>query len=140
MAAVSVSPYQVLDLDQAATAAEIRQAYQRALRARRYTRQQVTNAFNQLRNAQSRLGHDLLEPEPTPVAGRLAAVLGELDAQPVIDASSAPLPSWPSLVLPRLAGPEVLRRDVPAPDPHFPPGARLDPPTRAVVPPAEFPV
>jgi hypothetical protein len=129
--AVSPSPYEVLGVGQDATQADIRKAYQEALRSRTHSRPQVTQAFNQLRNPQNRLAADLLEPPPDP----------EVDGAPAparrsfVDGESAPLPVWTALI----ATDAVVTREVDDPPDAFrsPDGG---PPSSALVPPVEFPV
>lgn len=125
------SPYEVLGVHQSATQAEIRTAYQEALRARTHSRPQVTQAFNQLRNPQNRLAADLLEPPPEPVPAPEPA------RRAFVDAASAPLPGWTSLIAPGAAA--TATREIGEPPDGFRP-PRLDGPSAAVLPPTEFPL
>lgn len=136
----SQSPYLVLGIGQAGTASDVRQAYQRALRAKDHPRADVTHAFNQLRNAQTRLGHDLLEPEPVGAGDGLDAVLAQARSEPFIDGSSAPLPAWNSLVVLPPVGSPMRGADVSPPTGEYDAGHLLDSPGSEVIPPFEFPV
>lgn len=133
----SPSPYSVLGIDPSATATEVRLAYQRALRSRPQARAEITQAFNQLRNPTSRLGHDLMEPA-SPRTPAHDAVFAEARAHPFVDAESVPLPSWESLVV--LPDPAQERREVPPPVGEYRTGRLLRPPGADVLPPFEFPV
>jgi len=132
-----LSPYQVLGVDQSADQQAIRAAYQAALRARKHPRQQVTQAFNQLRNPQHRLAFDLLEPPYTDADG-VRDVLGQRPGQQATP-HAVPLPAWTSLVVPGVDERVTPWPAVPAPRGEFDP-AGVEGPSAAVLPPIEFPV
>ena len=131
--ASSPSPYGVLGVAQDATQADIRKAYQEALRARTHSRPVVTQAFNQLRNPQNRLAADLLEPPPEPAADDGPAPA----PRSFVDDASAPLPGWTALIAPPAA--VAPPREVGDPPEDFR-APRSDPAGSAVVPPTEFPI
>lgn len=59
MGSTTRSPYEVLGIGPAATAAEVMRAYQAALKARRDEPSVISWAFNALRNPRTRLASDL---------------------------------------------------------------------------------
>jgi hypothetical protein len=133
----SLSPYQVLGVDQDADQQAIRRAYQAALRARAHSRQQVTQAFNQLRSPQSRLAFDLLEPPYTDADG-VREALGALPG-PHAAPAAVPLPEWTALVVPGVDEQVTPWRQIPPPRAEFT-AEGVDGPSAAVLPPIEFPV
>jgi hypothetical protein len=124
------SPYRVLAVDPSASQAEVRNAYQEALHARAFSRQEITQAFNQLRNPRSRLDADLVELPPT--AG--PAVFDVRSGRSPVDDAAAPFPAWREHIVPGAPGPWP---DVPAPSEPFL-TAGTDRPTAAVLPPMDF--
>jgi hypothetical protein len=125
-------PYRVLDVDPSASQAEVRKAYQEALRARAFSRQEITQAFNQLRNPRSRLDADLVELPSTAGPEQVDVRSGRSP----VDAAAAAFPAWRDLVVPGAPGPWP---EVAAPSEPFL-AAGTDRPSAAVLPPVDFEV
>ena len=88
----AVLPYEVLNISPAATVSEIMSAYQRALREQRYSRAEVTLAFNELRNPRRRVEYDLKLYCDLGDADQIRQVLEVVPAMPLLPSVEGLLP------------------------------------------------
>lgn len=87
----ATSPYEILNVSPAATVSEIMSAYQRALREQRYSRAEVTFAFNELRNPRRRIEYDLKVFCDLGDADQIRHVLDVIPAMPLLPTVEGPL-------------------------------------------------
>ncbi|MGW2253418.1 hypothetical protein ACWCXH_24950 [Kitasatospora sp. NPDC001660] len=86
------SPYEVLGVPPTASAREILLAVGPAMRAARYTRQQIQEAAALLRNPDQRLELDLEQPLPPEPVDRAAGLLAPALADPLLVVERPQLP------------------------------------------------
>ncbi|WP_433786224.1 hypothetical protein ACQPX6_06190 [Actinomycetospora sp. CA-101289] len=132
------SPYRILGVTSAASPDEVRRAYARALKERRHPREQITAAFNRLRDPRRRLAQDLRELDVGGLLARLREQVAAEAAAPLVDDASTPVPSWSALVDPDAAGWDPPAADVPAPRAEYRSARLLEPPPAAALPIPEF--
>ena len=133
-----ISPYDVLGVPPTAGADEIMAGYRRALAARTHDRRQVSQAFNELRNARKRAEHDL-PTQHEPAGAGLDAVFAGLPATSFLSTDAGPNPPLAALVDLTADGVVPARRDPPAPPHQFASSPRFGP-TEDDLPPIEFPL
>ena len=88
----STTPYDILEVAPTATLNDIMQAYQQALRRRKFSAPQITQAFNDLRNARRRAEHDLLVLTRLGDQIEAAQYMRALRVPPVIQEYTTPIP------------------------------------------------
>ncbi|MGW1177987.1 hypothetical protein ACWD4P_30215 [Kitasatospora sp. NPDC002543] len=119
------SPYEVLGIPLTAGVREINLAVGPAMRAGRYSRQQIQEAAALLRNPDRRLEADLQQPLPPEPVDQAAGLLAAALAEPLLVIERPPLP--PAAALPALHRAE-LAADFAEPPPG---GADPEPPVPA---------
>ncbi|MDH6707290.1 hypothetical protein P3T27_004027 [Kitasatospora sp. MAA19] len=92
------SPYEVLGVALTAGVREINLAVGPAMRAGRYTRQQIQDAAALLRNPDRRLESDLQRPLPPEPVDQAADLLAPALAEPLLVIERPPLPPAASLL------------------------------------------
>ncbi|MFF4379894.1 hypothetical protein [Kitasatospora sp. NPDC001547] len=95
------SPYEVLGIPLTAGVREINLAVGPAMRAGRYSRQQIQEAAALLRNPDRRLEADLQQPLPPEPVDRAAELLAPALAEPLLVIERPPLPPTALAVLHR---------------------------------------
>jgi hypothetical protein len=131
------SPYELLGVAPGATAAEISQAYQQAVRARRHPANRLSQAFNELRNPRSRLEHDLLFYETPEVDQALYGILSAAEDVPLLPVAQLVVPPGELVAFDAATVAEEWR-PVRAASAKLVPSARFAA-TPAVLPPPELP-
>ena len=109
----SVTPFDVLGVSSSASLKEIMQAYQKALRQRRYPPTQVAQAFNELRNARKRSEHTLLIITDQADGRAVSDILAGLGAPAFVSDEPAPVP----ISLPPVSESDFADDFRPLPDP-----------------------
>ncbi|WP_327675599.1 hypothetical protein [Kitasatospora sp. NBC_00458] len=93
------SPYEVLGIPLSAGVREINLAVGPAMRAGRFTRQQIQEAAALLRNPDRRLEADLQQPLPPEPVDQVAGLLAPALAEPLLVIDRPPLPSAAELLV-----------------------------------------
>lgn len=137
------SPYLVLDLPADATVKDVNVAVGRAVRAGKYTRQQINAAAAQLRNPARRLEADVQRHLPRAAPADVGRELAEAAREPLLPAAEPGfLPDPATLVVLRHADATADWADPPAPDgdaqhPYVP--ERFRPDAARLLPPVPLP-
>ncbi len=137
------SPYLVLDLPPDATVKDVNVAVGRAVRAGKYTRQQINAAAALLRNPARRLEADVQRHLPRPASTDIGGHVAAAAREPLLpDAVPGHLPDPATLVVLRHAETTADWADPPAPDesaqrPYVPEQFRPDP--ARLLPPVPLP-
>ncbi|UGQ13226.1 hypothetical protein LO772_06305 [Yinghuangia sp. ASG 101] len=137
------SPYVVLDLPPDATVKDVNVAVGRAVRAGRYTRQQINAAAALLRNPARRLEADVQRHLPRPAPADVRDELAAAAREPLLPAPApGRLPDPASLVVLRDAETAADRADPPEPEggarrPYVP--ERFRPDAARLLPPVPLP-
>jgi hypothetical protein len=133
-------PYEVLGVPPTAGVREINVAVGPAMKAGRYTRQEIQEAAALLRNPERRLEADLQTPLPSTSAGSVLDILAPVLEEPLLVIERAPLPSPSALLTVRREELEADFEELPPignePDPAIPARFAV---SLSVLPPIEFP-